>query len=365
MKLIGIYVGLLGNGGIESAVVNQLVKMDHSLFQFEIIVDDVVDNTKYLDLIKGLGDRVVSLNLHKGRKFAYKYKKYEALKRLIKERKYDCFHFHSSFPSSLMYGRIPFVLRIPSVVTSHASGPASLSYFSKMIQSFSRCFFSHYFTHRIAVSQSAGKWMYGNNSFEVICNAIDTDRFCYNINKRNNIRSELGISEDVFLLGHIGRFAPEKNHDFIVDVFFELKKCNPNTHLLLIGDGYLKDKIIKKLSSYSLLNCCKFIDRTENIEDYLCAMDTLIFPSVREGFGLVAIEAQATCLPVVASEGVPLETKATSYIQYLSLNDSPKQWAEAINIIYNSHFTRSQEKLRSIVENYSLQNVVRKIEKYY
>ena len=219
MKRIGVYVGVLGNGGIESAVISQLEMMNHSRYCFDVIIDTIVKRREYETIIKNHGGNVVSLNLQKATRIGYKYKKYQALKHLIKEKQYDCFHFHSSFPSSLLYGILTYKQNVPSLVTSHASGPAKISCMNKIVQSISRKLFPNYFTYRIAVSEVAGKWMFGQHSFSIIHNAVDIKKFHFNQDKRQEIRNILGLHDDDLVLGQIGRFVPEKNHSFTVRVF--------------------------------------------------------------------------------------------------------------------------------------------------
>lgn len=364
MDRIGIYTGVLGFGGIESAVISQLEKIDHSSLSYDVIIDDAIVNSKNEKRILALGDRVQSLEVKSGARF-YKLKKYMALYRLIKKNNYRCVHFHFSFPSSLLYGLVTRMTGTKGIVTSHASGPARLGVVNKIVQSISRAFYPWLFTNRIAVSSNAGRWMYGRYSFDVLPNAIDIEKFKYNNEKREEVRKELGISPGSLVVGHVGRFVPEKNHSFIIEVFKEVVSKAPDSHLILVGDGKGKDGVLREVNSNNLAAQVHIIERTEHVEDYLSAMDCFLFPSVREGFGLVAIEAQANNLPVVASDTLPKETKASDLIEYLSLTGSVKSWADTIIDSFVDENKREEPTSQSLRNKYSITDLTAQLIIYY
>lgn len=364
MDRIGIYTGVLGFGGIESAVISQLEKIDHSSLSYDVIIDDAIVNSKNEKRILTLGDRIQSLNVKSGVRF-YKLKKFLALYRLIKKNNYRCVHFHFSFPSSLLYGLVTRMTGIKSLITSHASGPARLSGLNKIVQSVSRTIYPWLFTYRLSVSSNAGKWMYGKYSFDVLSNAIDIEKFRFNKDKRVEVRRELSIPIDATVVGHVGRFVPEKNHAFILDVFLSLLSLRPNSHLILVGDGKNKDEVMQIVQSKGLTSRVHIVEKTEHVEDYLSAMDCFLFPSVREGFGLVAIEAQANNLPVVASDTIPAETKASELITYLSLAGDINEWVDAIMKSIIDDEKREEQVDSSLRREFSITNLTKKLIKYY
>lgn len=364
MDRIGIYTGVLGFGGIESAVISQLEKIDHSSLSYDVIIDDAIVNSKNEKRILALGDRIQSLEVKSGARF-YKLKKYMALYRLIKKNNYRCVHFHFSFPSSLLYGLVTRMTGTKGIVTSHASGPARLGVVNKIVQSISRAFYPWLFTNRIAVSSNAGRWMYGRYSFDVLPNAIDIEKFKYNNEKREEVRKELGISPGSLVVGHVGRFVPEKNHSFIIQVFKEVVSKAPDSHLILVGDGKGKDGVLREVNNNNLAAQVHIIERTEHVEDYLSAMDCFLFPSVREGFGLVAIEAQANNLPVVASDTIPEETRASELIQYLSLVDDTSIWTKKIMKSINDEDKRKEPASQLLRSMYSIDSLATKMKNYY
>lgn len=128
----------------------------------------------------------------------------------------------------------------------------------------------------------------------------------------------------------MGRFTYQKNHEFLIDVFQEIKTREPNSILLLVGDGPDREKIEKQVISYGLFDKVKFLGQRSDVADLYQAMDVLVLPSRFEGLCIVAIEAQMAALPNVCSEVLPEETKVSSDYTSLSLTLSAKEWADKV-----------------------------------
>ena len=143
------------------------------------------------------------------------------------------------------------------------------------------------------------------------------------------MREELGI-EGKKVIGHVGRFNPQKNHEFLIDIFNEVYKKDNNTVLLLVGDGYLKEKIEDKVKKLGLEDSVRFLGVREDIPELLQAMDLFLFPSLFEGLPVVLVEAQAAGLKCVTSTGVTKETDITNSLEFYDLNETPEKWAEKI-----------------------------------
>ena len=159
-------------------------------------------------------------------------------------------------------------------------------------------------------------------------NAIDSQNFIANANTRKEIRKELGL-EDKFVVGHVGRLHPQKNHDFLIDVFAEIKKKKPDAELILVGTGPLEEKVRSKVADMGLTESVQFLGNRKDMNRIYQAMDVFVFPSLFEGLGIVAIEAQAAGVPIVCSEGLPPETDITPIYRKLLLSDGAEEWANA------------------------------------
>lgn len=168
----------------------------------------------------------------------------------------------------------------------------------------------------------------------IISNGINLDRFFQvRINKneiKRLMRLELEIPFDAYVIGHVGRFVYQKNHEFLIEVFKNTKKRIPNTYLLLIGEGELKQKIQEKLESNNLIQNVVFLENRRDIPEIMACMDTFVFPSRFEGFGNVLIEAQSVGIKCVMSDVIPKETIVNKETLVLSLHESVDTWVDSI-----------------------------------
>ena len=150
----------------------------------------------------------------------------------------------------------------------------------------------------------------------------------------------------MFVIGHVGRFNYQKNHEFLINVFDIVSRRDPSAHLLLVGDGDDMKKIRKIVTFKGLEERVTFIGSVTNVQDYLQAMDVFVLPSRFEGLGIAAIEAQCTGLPVTASDTVPRDAMVTD-MEFLPLSGSYDQWADHI-LSYKSVDRRdNSQKIKS------------------
>lgn len=154
----------------------------------------------------------------------------------------------------------------------------------------------------------------------ILPNAIDVKRFEFNMLVRQEIRDKYGIAENDFVVGHIGRFYPQKNHEFLIDIFAELHKQKTNTKLLLLGDGPLQENIKQKVQMLGLSNDVIFAGLQNNSAPFYSAMDVFAFPSLWEGLGIVLIEAQYNGLPCIVNENIPKDAEISSNIYFVDEN---------------------------------------------
>lgn len=190
-------------------------------------------------------------------------------------------------------------------------------------------------THWLACGEAAaingwGKSAVKKGKVTILPNAIDPDRFKFCETARREIRAKYGIAEDDFVVGHVGRFYPQKNHDFLIDVFAELHKQKANAKLLLLGDGPLQEHIKQKIDSLGLSNYVFFAGLQKDPAPFYSAMDVLAFPSLWEGLPLTLVEAQYAGLSCVVSEDISKEVDVLNNIVRLRLTDSEKKWANVL-----------------------------------
>lgn len=199
--------------------------------------------------------------------------------------------------------------------------------------------------------------LFGTRDTCVIRNAVDFRHFrCEEINKDNK-RRDLHIPENAFVLGHVGRFAEQKNHDFLVEVFFEVAKRNKDAFLLMVGSGNTM-AIECKLAEYGLRERYLILSHRTDVNELMRAMDVFVFPSIFEGLGIVMIEAQVSGLRCVASDAVPQEAFKTDRAIALPLGDA-KQWA---NVILDDQIRGTAN---GSLDDYDMNKEIRRLEKLY
>jgi glycosyltransferase involved in cell wall biosynthesis len=185
-------------------------------------------------------------------------------------------------------------------------------------------------TVRLACSQDAGSYLFGQRDFTFVPNGIDVDRFAFDVGARTRIRTELGIAPDALVVGSIGRISYQKNPLFSVRVLAELKRLVPGACLLLVGDGELVGEAQQLAEELGLARDYRQVASVDNPEDYYAAMDVYLMPSRFEGFGYVLVEAQCEGLPCIASEALQDEACVTDLVRRLPLEAGAVAWAQAV-----------------------------------
>lgn len=269
------------DGGVESVVMNYYRNIDKEKIQFHFLCDEDSTDIPYQEIEK-LGGKVIIIPPYQK---LFKYQK--ELYRVFKENNYKIVHSHinalSVFPL-----RIAKKAGVP-IRIAHSHSTSNKKEWKKnilkmILRPFSKLYANQYF----ACTEYAGKWLFGKKVVErkelnVINNAIDLKKFEFNENTREDLRKELGIKEDTLIIGHVGRFMKQKNHEFLIEVFKELIKKNDNSILMLIGQGPLLNDMKQKVRDLNIEDKVKFIGQVTNVEKYYNIMDVFLFPSIYEG----------------------------------------------------------------------------------
>lgn len=205
-----------------------------------------------------------------------------------------------------------------------------------MVRYYFRFMLKYYNTHMFACGVEAGDWLYGKKNRDkviVMKNAIDALQYRYNEQVQNDMRKELGI-EGKKVIGHVGRFFPQKNHDFLIDIFQAVHDKDRDTVLLLVGGGEaddsLKNQMKAKVKALGLQDAVLFLGVREDVERVVQAFDLFLLPSLFEGLPVTMVEAQAAGLPCVISDKVPIQCDITGNVQVMALEDAPEKWADRI-----------------------------------
>ena len=279
--IIAHIMGKWNGGGVESVVMNYYRNIDRNKIQFHFLCDEDSTDIPY-DEIEKLGGKVIVIPPYQK---LFKYQK--ELYKIFKENNYKIVHSHinalSVFPL-----RIAKKAKIP-VRIAHSHSTSNKKEWKKnilkmILRPLSKLYANNYF----ACTEYAGKWLFGKKVVErkelnVINNAIDLKKFEFNENIRKALREKLGIKDDTLIIGHVGRFMKQKNHEFLIEVFNEVYKKNQNTLLILIGQGPLLSEIKQKAINLNIEDKIRFIGQVTDVEKYYNIMDIFLFPSIYEG----------------------------------------------------------------------------------
>lgn len=348
-------VGLMNMGGIENFLMNVYRNIDRNKIQFDFLVTREEKGT-FDEEIMNLGGKIY--NIPKMETVGYnKYSKilYEFFK---SHSEYKIVHCHRDSLCAIYLKQAQKAginVRIAHSHTTSIIEEKNLKgYIKLIIKKVSKIFIKNYATDFFACSKEAGLWLFGskiaNEKLVIIRNGIDLRKYKYDKHIDSDIRSELGITENTFLIGHIGRFDLPKNHKFIVETIRELNKKIDDYKVCLVGDGILKNDISKIVKNYGLDDKFLFLEARNDVNKLMMAFDLFLFPSLFEGLGIVLIEAQATGLKCLISDTIPKEADMNlGLIKSLSLNKM-KTWIELIVKEYQSKIINYKSHNRIIKE---------------
>lgn len=363
-----LQIGMTANiGGMETYLMNQYRHLNHDKIRYDFVNITEDRPMVFKEEIQRNGDAVYAVCRRSKNPIKHYWDWYNLLKK--NRGKYDAIvlnacNLHYVFP--LAIGAIMGISK--RIIHSHNSGEEiSLSFKRKIMIQFNKWLVKLFATDYWACSEVAGKWMFGNHPFTVIHNAIDVTKFEYNPVVRQQKRNELGI-QDKFVIGHVGRFSYQKNHEFIIDVFSELTKQRPNAILLLIGDavaGELEflNKAKQKVASLGLQDKVKFLGMRTDVNELMQAMDCFLFPSHFEGLGIVALEAQTSGMPCYFSTAVPKDVDITPLAHFISLQELPSHWAKKIVASSNMERTNMNHYIQDA--GYDINTEIVKVENVY
>ncbi len=193
----------------------------------------------------------------------------------------------------------------------------------------------HYANMYLACSDRAGEWLFGSRRMKAGCvtvlpNGIPLSEFAFDQKARQQARAEWHVDDATLVVGHVGRFTTQKNHGFLLDIFAELHREQPDSILVLAGIGELQQTTRQKVEELGLAETVRFLDFRSDVARLLQGMDVFVMPSLYEGFPVTAVEAQATGLPCAFSDTITREAKILEAVEYLPLDVPLQRWADAV-----------------------------------
>ncbi|WP_407448087.1 glycosyltransferase family 1 protein [Fibrobacter sp.] len=318
-------LGGLDRGGAETMVMNLYRAIDKKQVQFDFITH-TNRRQAYTEEIEKLGGKIYYFPKFKGINFL---QLKSVWKKFFKDHpEYKILHSHVRSYASL-YLPIAKKAGLKTIIHSHntSSGKGIKAIVKWFMQRGLRKNLDYYF----ACSDVAGKWLFGEKivnqpNYFLLKNAIDVEKYAYSESSRKKIRDEFNLN-DKFVVGHVGRFHPQKNHLFLVDIFAEIHKKCPDSVLMLVGIGDLMDAVKDMVAELGLTDCVVFTGVRADVNELLSAFDVFLFPSLFEGLPVTLIEAQAVGLPVVCSDSITKEVIVSDILEMLPLNQSVDAWA--------------------------------------
>lgn len=314
-------VSNMDRAGIETMLMNFYRNMDRERIQFDFLCNKSTPGD-YDAEIKKLGGKVyVSPGLNPIKWF--KYQKF--MKKLFEEHpEYKIIHCQNEamgFPALYAAKKAKIPVRI-----SHSHNTMTRFDLKWPVKILYKLLLKFVATDFVACGEDAGKYLFGKK-VRIIHNAIDPTKFQYSSEKRKELRKKYCIAEK-FVIGHVGRFEPQKNHSFLIKVFSEYSKINSNAILMLVGTGSLLNEIKQQVKQYNIEDKVIFTGSVDNVNELYNAMDIFVLPSLHEGLPVVSIEAQYSGLKCLFSSKITRECNISSDSEYIEL-DSEK-WIEKL-----------------------------------
>lgn len=344
-------------GGLESMLMNYYRYIDREKIQFDFLVHRQ-ERAAYDDEIEAMGGKIYRLPRLVPWSKAY----LTTLNRFFDEHpEYRIVHVHQDCLSSVIL-KAAQQHNIPvRIAHSHsANQDKNLKYPVKLWYKRS---ISKYATNLFACGEDAGDWMFGGEPFQIINNAIDVAAYTYVPTKRQEMRRQLGL-ENELTIGHVGRFNQPKNHPFLLDIFAVLLKKEPNAILLLVGGGENMPKIQAKAHTLGIAEHVRFLGVRSDVADLMQAMDVFVFPSLYEGLPVTMVEAQAAGLPCLISDKIPPECILTNgLVGVLPLSAEPETWAA--KILEKKNLPRIDRRSEIAAHGFDITTEAVKLQKFY
>ena len=347
----------INNAGTERVIFNLYENIDRNQVQFDFLAE----HPGMLDeKIKNMGGRIYYL--YKERKNDY----YTALLLFFQNHpEYRIVHTHT-------HARMGIVLKAAKksgiqfrIAHSHnyrGDLPKIFKYY-KLISGWD---IEQYATHFVACSQEAARWLFPRKYKQAVIwnNGIELEKFIFNLETRQNYRLKFGIPKDAKVICHVGRFAKQKNHVRIIEIINKMVSEKENIYAILVGVGPLLEKMKEEAVNEKIL----FLGNRMDVPNILCAADVFLFPSLYEGLGIVAIEAQASGIKCIASNNVPLSADiGLGLFEQIDLKAPNSVWRNKLDEAMQGFDAseRLKKSMKAIRSDYNIKKVAFTAQEFY
>lgn len=351
-------------GGITHYALENWKWMDKSRFSC-----DFVTMSKHLDFeeeILASGSRVFYISCYAEDDREQFIKEFEE----ILDNGYDIVHLHTKQWKSFLVEELCKKYQIPKVIVhSHSTGIDTNDLHQRdreicLHEQVKKRFNSSMATDFWACSKLAADFLFGEQipteKIKIMPNAIDLDQFSYSREIRDDYREKYGL-KDFFVIGNVGRFSYQKNHEFLIKVFGRVLQQEKRAKLVLLGDGELMAQVQEQVKMLHLDEHVLFLGKRDDVNCWYQVMDVFCLPSRFEGLPMVLVEAQAAGLPCITSSSVTEEVVITKAIVRLPL--IVNEWVE--QILTHRSKGRIESRMQMIEAGYSLTRQIQVVEREY
>ncbi|KAB7789545.1 glycosyltransferase family 1 protein [Bifidobacterium leontopitheci] len=365
--------GMLGGrGGIEIMIMNLYRHMDRSKVQFDFLCDYNAGKLAFEDEIIEMGGRIYRVMVPQRESMI---KSRTAMMQFFREHpEIQGVHVNANFPYALPLKYAKKSGMALRILHSHNSGSGASHEHNDVIhntkQYIRHCHsawqINRYPNAYFACSKAAADYMFPGKPYTWIRNGIDTQHFAYDPTVRDSMRKKLGIKPSTSVIGFCGRFREQKNPLFLIDVFAEYHKMVPDSLLLLIGIGEMRDQMDERIENLGIADSVRFMGAQAGVSPYYQAMDALLLPSLFEGLPVVVVEAQCAGLPcIVAEEAVSSEACLTDHIRFVSLQNTAASWAAEMNKTISQFGIRHDSSKEVRASGFDIRDVAADLQNLY
>lgn len=348
-------VNNMDRAGLETMLMNYYRNIDRTKIQFDFLMHRP-DKSDYDDEIEKLGGRIYRAP----RLYPQNYPAYFSFMRQF-------FRDHPEY--QIMHSHIDAMSFLPLLAGKKAGIPIRIAHsHSTSIDRDFKYWLKQWYRHKIpsvsnyhfACGEKAGRFLFGDKVFRVIPNAVDRKQYLFDSEVRFRKREEFQLGER-FVIGHVGRFSYPKNHTFLIRVFEQVLKREPDAVLLLIGTGEKESAIRVQVRQLGIEDRVLFLGSRSDVAELYQAMDVFVLPSLFEGIPVVGIEAQYAGVPCIFSDRVPDEVSFTEQCEFVDLNLPVDSWAD--KIMSYRYWKRGEQEV--VGAQYDIQYACSVLEKLY
>lgn len=356
-------IGIMNQAGAETMIMNLYRHIDREKVQFDFVENE--NNGAFFDAeIQNLGGNIFHCPRFTGRNYL-KYRKWWK-SFFDSHNNYSIVHGHIG-SSAAIYLKEAKNHGLVTIAHSHSIYVKDQSHFFYSLFSYPTRYIADYL---FMCSERAGADRYGKKAVSdpgrafLVPNAINTESFCFHESTRKRKRQELGIGDNEYVIGHVGRFTEAKNHSFLLDIFKEAVAESAPLKLLLVGDGELRQPIENKVISLGLKDKVILTGNRSDIDELLSVMDVMVFPSRYEGLPVTLVEAQCNGLPCIISDRVPSDCiLIPELITVCSLQENALEWAK--KALKTDRRNRSVYANRIEESSFNIKKSARWLEEFY